>query len=314
MRIVPAAIATARESEAATVCKVWEITRTDGEVIRFTEHDRDIEYDGETYSATASFDPSSIKSNADLAIGDMDVHGAFDTTRITAEDLLAGRYHGASFWVGELLWDDPDEGVDVLKFGWLGRVRESGGKFVAELLGPAARLQQTIGEIYSATCRATFGDSRCGYNLELARTTVTVTAVESRSVITVSGLSAPSADWWSVGVAQFLTGSNAGLSMDVRESDGTDIQLLLPMPFDIEVGDTLRMTAGCDHSLEMCRDRWGNVLNFRGEPHAPVSDDLIRGPGQDVARSSGGSAEDVSPDEPEYDEPTVYGNPQISDS
>ena len=69
-----------------------------------------------------------------------------------------------------------------------------------------------------------------------------------------------------------------GLEMEVASFDGTDMVLLLPMPNDVQVGDTFSIVAGCDHSLATCRDRFDNVLNFRGEPHAPVSDDVIRGP------------------------------------
>lgn len=313
MRTVPAAITAAREAASSRLCKVWEITRLDEEVLRFTEHDRDIVYDGDTYYATASFDASAIRATADMAVGDIDVQGAFDTEYITAEDLLAGRYNGASFWVGELLWDDPDEGVDILRFGWLGRVKEIGGKFVAELLGPAARLQQTIGEIYSPTCRAEVGDSRCG--VTLTEYDGAVASVVSRRQFTQEYLSDEYGTLFVYGKITWTTGNNAGLSMDIAEHDDATIGLFLPMPFDIEAGDEFTMTGGCDKSLAMCRDRWANVLNFRGEPHAPVSDDLIRGPGADVSRGSGGSAGDVSPDpapdEPEV--PTISGSPIIED-
>jgi len=295
MRAVPAAITAARQSESSRLCQIWEVTRTDGTILRFTEHDRDLIVSGNTYLSTASFDPSSIKANADMAVGDMDVRGAFSVGEVTAADVLAGKYQGASFWVGEVLWDAPEEGVDILKFGWLGRCKELGGQFTFELLGPGMMLQHTIGEIYSPTCRATFGDARCKVDLESVQITVTVTAVTSRREFAVSGLSTPVADYWSLGLAQWLTGANAGISMEVQTSDVDDVALLLAMPFDIAIGDTLRLTAGCDHTLAMCRDRFNNVLNFRGEPHVPVSDDLIRGPGADVARATGGSAVDVSP-------------------
>jgi len=281
MRAVPAAITAARQSSSSRLCKIWRIERTDGVVLRFTEHDRDLTVDGETYYATASFDASSIKASADLSVDDLDVQGAFDSAYIRAEDLLAGKYHGATFVVSEVLWDNVAAGADVLRWGWLGRVKEVGGKFVAELLGPTVRLNKPLLQMYQPACRATLGDARCGVNLAAYTQSGAVTVVNSRRSFEVSGVSVPSGDetYFQGGLLTFTnTGDLQGVSMEVQACDGLTVELLLQMPFDIQVGDTFTITAGCDHSLATCRDRFNNVLNFRGEPHAPVSDDMIKGP------------------------------------
>lgn len=312
MRTVPAAITAARQSSVSHLCKIWELTRQDGTVYRFTEHDLDLVVDGETFYATASFDPSSVKAAADMSVSDMEVIGAFDTELIDARHLLGGLFHGAAFWVGEVLWDAPEEGVDVLQFGWLGRVRETGGKFIAELLGPGAMLQQTIGEVYSPVCRATFGDARCG--VVFAPLSSAVITTTSRRVFQATS---PLYDMgsWALGKVTFTTGANTGISMDIYQMDVDTVTLLLPMPFTIEAGDQFEAVPGCDKSFAMCRNRYANVLNFRGEPHVPVSDDLIRGPGPDVSRASGGSGSDVTPDPvPEPGTPTITGTPIISET
>lgn len=281
MRTVPAEITAARQSSSSRLCKIWRIERTDGVVLRFTEHDRDLEVAGETYLATASFDPSTIAHGADLSVGDLDVHGAFDSAYITAEDVIAGRYSGASFLVAEVLWDNAAAGMDVLKVGWLGTIREAGGKFVAELLDLNARLQQTIGELYSASCRATLGDGRCKVPLEPV--SGTVTAVTSRRVFTQTLSSGEYGDLFTLGRLTWTSGANVGLSMEVQSLADSTLSLFLAMPFDVAEDDEFEIVGGCDGSLSMCRDRWGNVANFRGEPHVPVNDDLIRGPGPDSA-------------------------------
>ena len=325
MRTVSAAITTARQSSASRLCKIWRIERTDGVILRFTEHDRDLVVDGETFLATASFDPSSIKSNADLSVSDMDVQGAFDSSYITAEDLLAGRYNAAAFWVAECLWDDTAEGKDILKFGWLGRVKESGGKFVAELLDPSSKLQHNIVSAYSASCRAALGDARCGVDLASYTQTSSVASVTSRKAFAASGTLSFMPDtlaeisMWKGGLLMWTTGNNIGISMDVYDVLGSDIELMLSMPFDIQAGDEFTITAGCDKSLSMCRYRFGNVLNFRGEPHAPVTDDMIKGPVRDgistVPSTPGGGGESVSPTPtPELDDILLSGAPQMATS
>jgi uncharacterized phage protein (TIGR02218 family) len=40
----------------------------------------------------------------------------------------------------------------------------------------------------------------------------------------------------------------------------------------LSAGDTFSITAGCDKSFSTCRDRFANILNFRGFPHIPGND------------------------------------------
>jgi len=44
-------------------------------------------------------------------------------------------------------------------------------------------------------------------------------------------------------------------------------------------GELVEITEGCDKMLATCAGRFGNVLNFRGEPHLPGIDLLTRYPG-----------------------------------
>jgi len=45
------------------------------------------------------------------------------------------------------------------------------------------------------------------------------------------------------------------------------------------VGDAYSLIPGCDKLLTTCRDKFSNVDNFRGEPHLPGMDAILRGPG-----------------------------------
>lgn len=44
------------------------------------------------------------------------------------------------------------------------------------------------------------------------------------------------------------------------------------------VGDTFHIVPGCDKRLATCRDRYANVINFRGEPYLPGQDALTAYP------------------------------------
>ena len=73
------------------------------------------------------------------------------------------------------------------------------------------------------------------------------------------------------GKLTWLTGNNAGSGMEVRKfTDATKlIELALPMHSTVQVGDTFSITAGCDKSHTMCQAKFGNIVNFRGEPFVP---------------------------------------------
>lgn len=78
------------------------------------------------------------------------------------------------------------------------------------------------------------------------------------------------------GVITFTSGANSGLSMEVKSYVPGQIVLVLPMPYALQVGDTYTMVAGCDKSFTTCRDRFDNVINFRGEPWLPGFDAMIQ--------------------------------------
>ena len=51
MRTVPEDLSAALAGGVTTLCWCWRITRRDGQVSGFTDHDRDLVFDGVTYTA-----------------------------------------------------------------------------------------------------------------------------------------------------------------------------------------------------------------------------------------------------------------------
>lgn len=78
------------------------------------------------------------------------------------------------------------------------------------------------------------------------------------------------------GVITFTSGLNTGLSMEIQSYVPGQFVLELPMPYPLSAGDAYTAHAGCDYSLATCRDRFSNVLNFRGEPYVPGVDRLMQ--------------------------------------
>ncbi len=68
------------------------------------------------------------------------------------------------------------------------------------------------------------------------------------------------------GLVTFNTGQNRGISREVMTFDDDGFTLQEEMPFDIIVGDQFTAIVGCDRRVQTCKSRFGNVINFRGEP------------------------------------------------
>jgi hypothetical protein len=79
------------------------------------------------------------------------------------------------------------------------------------------------------------------------------------------------------GVLTMTSGAAAGLSMEVKAYAPGVITLQLQFPRTVEAGDTYSLTPGCGKRfLEDCHARWDNAVNFRGEPHVPGNDRVMR--------------------------------------
>lgn len=209
-----------------------------------------------------------------LAIDNLDAAGALSSDTLTEADLAAGMFDSAEIEIWRVNWADTAQRVLMVK-GSLGEVRRGEAAFTAELRSLAHRLGQERGRTYQYACDATLGDARCGVDLEDPDFVGagTVTAFETAYLFTASGLGAFADGWFTAGLLTWLTGDNAGRSMEVKRHAlaGSDAQVELwrSMAEPIAASDTFTVTAGCDKTFDTCKARFANVDNFRGFPHIP---------------------------------------------
>lgn len=150
------------EEELTTLATCWHIARRDGIEFFFTDHDRDLVVDGDTYLSAIGYSRTAISNDMTLSVDNLDVMGFLDNETITAEDLRAGAYDFAEVHCFSVNWADLTMGILKQRRGWLGEVTlGENGVFKAELRGLTQALSQKIGEVYSPECRADLGDSRC---------------------------------------------------------------------------------------------------------------------------------------------------------
>ncbi|WP_448662336.1 DUF2163 domain-containing protein [Sphingomonas sp. CJ20] len=261
--------------ELTTLALCWRIARRDGVTIGLTAHDRDLEIDGLVYRAAPGMTPSAISRSASLDAGTMDVAGALTSAAIREDDLLAGRWDGAAVAVFATDWTAPDAGVPLGE-GVIGSVETRDGALTAELRGVATRLEGPVVEETSPECRAELGDARCRVAMAGRRRFARVTAVTG-AVLTLDAVE-PVANGWGGGRLRWFGGRNGGLEDAIAVSAGSQVTLRRPPRYD-PLGALVEVHEGCDKSLATCAARFGNALNFRGEPYLPGIDLLTRYPG-----------------------------------
>ncbi len=262
------------EQEVTTLATCWKLTRKDNVVMGFTDHDRDLEVEAVTYAASTGFTPTAVSSSSGLNVDNMDVEGMLSSGVIEEADIMAGLYDHAEISVFQVNYADTAQGTLPLRQGWLGEVEIKDGRFVAEVRGLAQRLSQRIGAFYSPSSRATFGDDRCKIDLTTVRVAGSVTDVASPHIIHDSTRAEP-AGVFSFGTLTFTSGANDGLAVEVKDYVPGTFTLFLPFPYMVNPGDSYIVTQGCDKTLETCRFRFANAVNFRGEPHVPGTDRIL---------------------------------------
>jgi uncharacterized phage protein (TIGR02218 family) len=281
MRSIPSALQAKLDSGITTLCLCWRITRRDGVVLGFTDHDEDVPLGALLCRAGTGLAASEITARLGLAVDGAEVSGALASDSLTEADLAAGRYDAAAIETYLVDWSEPALNVLLAK-GTLGEVRREGAAFAAEVRGLADRLNQESGRRYTATCSADLGDARCTVNLNdpAYRGEGTVAALAGTSAFTAAGLEAFADTWFSAGRLQWTGGANAGVAVEVKrhrvEGGTVQIELWQAMPEPLAAGDAFTVTAGCDKRFATCRDRFSNTLNFRGFPHIPGNDFVTR--------------------------------------
>ncbi len=259
------------------VATFWRIRRRDGITLGLTSHDRDLWFDGVRHRAAPGMLPSAIRRSSDLAPDSAEVHGALTHDSIAAEDLASGRFDGAGVEIGVVDWESLERAV--LYRGEIGEVSEEAGRFGAELISAKAALEADLVPRTSPTCRAPFGGPGCTLNLGRFTHEAVLVAIEaSANRASFAGGLAPAA--LSQGSVRWIDGPHAGMTMQVIGADSDGLVLDVALDAGLAPGCRALLREGCDHTLPTCAGRFGNAVNFQGEPFVPGNDLLARYPRQ----------------------------------
>lgn len=164
---------------------------------------------------------------------------------------------------------------------WAGQITSMGiDDMIAKFLIPARGQQATRRNLPTLTV-----DTLCGHVLydKMCRAvqasfTISTTAISvSGNVIRVDmGATSTQNTWAQYGILKHVTSGEqmAVTSQSMLEPSGpssvADLTLQFPIA-ELNTGDAIEVSAGCDHGIITCGDKFANQVNFGGLPQRPTT-------------------------------------------
>lgn len=270
-------------SGLTTLCRCWLVRRRDGKTLGFTDHDRDLSFEGVVFAADSGLVASALQQSTGLSVDNSEAIGALSNAAISEVDIRAGRFDGAEVQIWLVNWVEPD--MRKLQFrGTLGELQQVDGAFRAELRGLAEMLNQPQGRIYQRDCTALLGDRSCKLALSAAEFTAEapILSQSDNRVFAFAPLEAYDLTWFERGRLEVVTGEAAGLQALIKNDRWYDnrreIEVWEALGQTVQPGDIVRLEAGCDKRMSTCRFKFNNVKNFQGFPFIPGDDWLVSYP------------------------------------
>jgi uncharacterized phage protein (TIGR02218 family) len=218
--------------------------------------------------------PSNLTLSDRMYGSSFELGGGLSSPALRLGDLTSGRWNGSNVRLLAGDWHRNGDAVPICN-GELGKVVVEGSKvsMSIDVLPPAIRRPPCIQT--SPECRAVLGDRHCRIDMRTRRTRLCVLgAIANEITVDVSDT-----DDYAMGRLRWISGANCGAEQIILSTDGDKLLLQDVPEFPIKTGDRAIAHQGCDGRRTTCAERFGNILNFRGEPDLPGSEILMRFPG-----------------------------------
>lgn len=277
---------------ATTVARAWIVTRKDGVVLGFTDHDGDLRVDGVACVADTGLTAQAVHQTSGLSVDNTEASGALSDPRISEVDINAGLYDGAQVRSYLVNWMQPEQRKLTFQ-GTMGEIRRDGPSFQVELRGLTEALNQPQGRVYQKPCTAVLGDGACGLDTDDPRFHHIggIDAVVDRQSFAFSNLAQFEEGWFTRGQFKILSGAGLASLGWIKSDTLVDgvriIELWEPIRAAITDGDQVQLTAGCDKMQSTCARKFDNIANFQGFPFIPGEDWLLSVPKQSGVNDGG---------------------------
>lgn len=276
------------------IAGLYTITLTSGTVLRWTDADRALTWNGQTYVLGPGLERGDIRRALGLDVDEMRMSLIVRPTDLIGSTSLAlalrrGDFDRALVQLDRAYGDAPGAIVGVIDRWFLGRmgpISGNGFEFEGTVRSPLADLDVAVPRnVVQAQCANRLFDDVCALNPATYRVTGSVTGgITTRPPTCYTTLTQPDT-WFTGGRFRWLTGANAGRQATIRGSAQSSGFLVFagPWPEPVVIGDTFEVWPGCDKTLGKvnpatglfeqtghCKVKFNNVARFRGQPFVPA--------------------------------------------
>lgn len=257
--------ASERSYQSGAPVELYEFGRA-SQVWRYNSSNDTVTIDGLTYTA-ASIRRSGIEATQERARSAIKLYTPrnfeiADLFRITPPtdviSLTIKRYHRG------------DESVVVI---WSGRVVNcdwSGSEAAINCEPVSTSMRRTgLRRIYQRQCpHVLYGDA-CALQKDDYKVTGAVDAI-SGNTISVSECGAEADNYFAGGFVELSVGSGGIERRFITANTGAVLTLSKAFGSDLEVGASVNVYPGCDHTLNTCKNKFSNLVNYGGFPFIPT--------------------------------------------
>lgn len=252
-----------RSAESGRPVEIYQFAR-EAQVWRFTSADRPVELDSFIFQPRpierSEIDVSSEVARAGLTLT---VSREFEIAKLFRENPTSAavtcvlrRYHA---------------GDGELATMWTGRVI---GVEMRSSISAEIRMEPTytsirrtgLRRLYQRQCPHVLYGPQCGANKELHRVDGALIDNPVGYVVTVPEAATKPDGWAAGGMIEYITVDGVPERRFVMNHVGADLTLS-SKPWELYAGMTVKIFAGCDHTIETCRDKFANARRYGGMPY-----------------------------------------------
>lgn len=243
---------------------LFTVVLEDGTTYRYTDHNEELTDGSSTYTPVSGFNASAREMQDGLQVNDLEIIGYLSSAGITADAIRSGTWRNASVTETIVDWRYPWAGNYGERRYAVSEIKWTEYRWVANIEGIGRKLRRKIGNTMGRMCRFDLGDADCGLTLASFTDSGTVSAANAtspRKRMRASALSSGHPDgYYEYGRVEFTSGDNNGLVGEVHQWTQSTGELIfrLPMPYDIEVGDTFDIYPGCGKLPGYCKGTSGD--------------------------------------------------------
>ncbi len=244
----------------------WHIQLTNGDQLRLTNYNEDINIKDYKYIAESIFTYKSIEKSSELLAGKNEICGIICDKYFKRQDIINGKLNDAYIEIFLINTNNLDNGKLILNQGYISNIKIIDNKFIANISSLKNKFNNKITNSFSQNCRAKFCDKDCSLYEENYKFYGKISKVISNNTLFDAERNEENF-YFNFGEITFISGNNTGLCFQVKNFKNGEIELNLPSIYKLAVGDTYAIIAGCDKNFSSCVTKFHNALNFRGEPY-----------------------------------------------